>query len=115
MRKTSRIVPFVKLPPQEKEKALLKCFLDEADILQCLEGEKACYIQVKQNLFEIPDMVLDSNVNMKVVKKYFDSSAWQKVEELLEEKTNMKMTCPRCSCCIDDESDLSVLCEKVRN
>ena len=92
---------------------MLSCFTSTEIAENCIKGNKLLQAFVESNLFEIPDMVVDPQVNLKMIERYCEVSAWTKINDLVAEKKMMDIICPMCRTKIDDNLEQSVCCDKV--
>lgn len=88
-------------------------------ILNWLVDEVVCEAALKGRLIEeneveckpenVPNAVLDENVNLAIVKKYFTSEAWILVDQIQNlKRQNVSWTCHHCGHNLDEKS---VCCE----
>ena len=81
-------------------------------IERALKGDKIDEESVEMRPESIPSAILDENVVLKSVRKYFTIDAWQAVLHVTKAKTeNHLWLCGICQNEIDDEKGNSVACE----
>ncbi|XP_065895227.1 uncharacterized protein [Dysidea avara] len=102
--------PFIRLHTSDKEKVILNWFVDKEVIDATKKGILIEEEDVECRTELVPNSVLDENVDVCLVRKYFSTDAWMIVEDIIRQKK--KKTVWICSVCQHDlHSDQSVLCD----
>ena len=89
---------------------LLSWFVDEAVATSAIDG-----ILIEEDAVEcrpdyVSNSILDENVDIFLIRKYFSTDAWMIVEDVLDHKKNhVVWVCKACS--HDLHSEPSVICE----
>jgi zinc finger SWIM domain-containing protein 3 len=107
---------FIKLPVSAKEQIVLSWFVDCTVVGRVLEqhGQLIKEEEVECIPEKINNAVLDENVDIYLIRKYFSNDAWLLVEDVLSRKReNVSWICVSCN--QDLHSRQSIICDLCMN
>ena len=104
------MVPFYKLPPTEKDRIFLECFVPLITN-EAITGKKFIGIEeVHNNLTKITDIIKDDlYIDINRVQQHFAQNTWSLILSLISAKKKQLLVCLVCDSCIDNDG-MSVLC-----
>ncbi|XP_062509833.1 uncharacterized protein LOC134185957, partial [Corticium candelabrum] len=105
--------PFTKLHTSVKEKVMLEWFVDADLAASVLKNSQQLLIErdVEARPEMVTDAVLDENVDIHLIRKYFQHDAWLLVTQVVPQKQKTQgYICKYCSHDLDDESQ-AILCD----
>ena len=94
------MLPFKKLQPLDKEKAILDCLTNsKLAASEVLAGKRLLNDDdIEDNANLIPDTVRDNvNIDIDRAEKYFQKEAWLNMVSVLQRKEDMTWQCKLCS------------------
>ncbi|XP_037282544.2 zinc finger SWIM domain-containing protein 3-like [Rhipicephalus microplus] len=103
--------PFRDLPPQEKELRILSCLVPQGLLSEVQQGKLLLgEDQVETIPSRIPETILDEEVHLDCVQKYFTEDGWTAVLATVKvKKQTIKWKCNECRDLL--EEDPSVICD----
>ena len=88
---------------------ILSWFIDECIIKQALDGKLIDEEDVECRPERLPSAVLDENVDICLVRRYFTIDAWMLVENVVRQKSEKPSW--TCKSCQHDLSEPSIVCD----
>ena len=113
-RKNKNMLPFEKLPPEEKNRfILLNLKHDQQRTVQALEGMLLLSEDNIKPFNILPDSLRDECIDIFRVEKFFTKSGWRKVLSFLKQKSKTAWTCLSCSHVVKGaKKEESILCNR---
>jgi hypothetical protein len=88
---------------------MLHCFLSPTDVEMALAGGLVGEEKVETRPRKVPDSVLDENVSIRLIQKYFEPDAWLAVEHVMSAKQRTNRW--HCGTCSNIWKGLSISCD----
>ena len=105
-------MPFPKLSPLEKDRAIIECVTEKLTANASLHRLKLIREEDLVPADAIPDTIRDTeNIDISGVERYFENSAWILVLKMIEKKEKAKWICLNCLRTVKDDCD-SIICER---
>ena len=90
-------IPFHKKPTKTREVIMLKWFLDNDTVDTVLQGIRAQESDVETVPENLPSSIMDKNIDINLIRKFFDNDAWTLLLSVLEVRKNLPWLCSICN------------------
>ncbi|KAK7114682.1 hypothetical protein V1264_000704 [Littorina saxatilis] len=95
--KVDKPVPFSKKSSVDRDRQILSYFVGEADTIRALKGELLSEQSVEQVPSAVPTAVLDVNISIIKVRRYFDMDGWTAVQHVYSAvRSSLRTVCALC-------------------
>ncbi|XP_041459223.1 transcription initiation factor TFIID subunit 3-like [Lytechinus variegatus] len=112
-RKKRQTIPFSRLHPCEKDQAVVSWLVgEELAKRSILRGYMIEEVDVEVRPEKLPSRILDEQVDVNRMRKYFTKDAWSLVQDVVAAKRNdPRWTCPICNLDLDDIDSPTLGCD----